>query len=845
MGKRGYPERRERRRERPAEGERLWMGSGISQPRSAATPAFRSGNGNNISGVLHLRAVPGSLVRATVTVALLVAVIAVAGGCLLATAPAAHAGETRQLASLTSASVVIDSVSPQVATPGGTVTVSGTVTNESRSPLSGLSIQLRSSAAPLGSRDSLTGYANGTLDADTPVGTPVLVTEGLPSGATAQWRVSLPVTAIGISRFGVYPLAAQAVDTIGLPVGTARTFLPFWPGAAASGMSQRLKIAWVWPLLNAPQQGICPQLTSNSLASSIAPGGRLGTLLAAGSAYAASDDLTWAVDPGLLQSVATMTNGYRVGGTAACSGGTAHSASPVAAQWLSGVRAVAASPQMFTAPYNDVDVAALSHQGLDGDLTSAYHQSEMAASSLLGTSSKASATTGPGQDSGSPVSSSIAWPADGLADSSVLANLAVNGIKTVVLSSGEMPAPSGTFIPDDAVASTPTATGTTMKVLLADSTITSVLGSASPAPGSSFAVSQRFLAETAMIAAESPNLPRSVVVAPPREWDPSPALAGQLLSESETASAPWLVPDSLAALASSPVSAPQADRMPPPDNQVAQGVELNASYLRQVGALDAQVRVYKSILFQPKAAYLSQLTAGVAATESSAWRGSAASAAGVRMLDRDLGYLSGAFRKVQIINSARATLVGSSGTLPVSIVNGLNQSIQVRLQATVPPDGRLTVTGQTAAGLITIGAFQTVTARLSVRSGAIGDTTIGLLLLGRDGTPLPGAPVSLSVQSTQFGSTLLVIIYVALGIFVLTAIARAIRRALRDDPPGRPPSGQAGGPEHSNEAERPEGMPTMVDGAATVESDNEGTAPRHPPEAPDDFADIRGSAGYT
>ena len=224
-----------------------------------------------------------------------------------------------------------------------------------------------------------------------------------------------------------------------------------------------------------------------------------------------------------------MTHAYRVGGTAGCIGGTPHSASPAAAQWLSGVRAISASQQMFTTPYDDVDVAALSHQGLDSDLTSAYHQSEVAATSLLGTSATGPGQPArPGQGSASPVPGSIAWPADGLADSSVLANLAVNGISTVVLSSNEMPAPSGTFIPDDAVASTPTATGTTMKVLLADSAITSVLGSATSAPGGSFAVSQRFLAETAMIAAESPNLARSVVVAPPREWDPSAALAGQL-----------------------------------------------------------------------------------------------------------------------------------------------------------------------------------------------------------------------------------------------------------------------------------------------------------------------------
>ena len=199
--------------------------------------------------------------------------------------------------------------------------------------------------------------------------------------------MSLSVSAIGIGRYGVYPLAAEAVDASGLRVGIERTFLPFWPGTAAADPSPRLKIAWVWPLLSAPQQGICPELTSNSLASSIATGGRLGTLLATGSAYAASAHLTWAVDPGLLQSVATMTHPYRVGGSADCTGAAAYPASPAATQWLSGVRAVSSGQQMFMTPYDDVDVAALTHQGLDSDLTNAYRLGAAAASAVLGTSS--------------------------------------------------------------------------------------------------------------------------------------------------------------------------------------------------------------------------------------------------------------------------------------------------------------------------------------------------------------------------------------------------------------------------------------------------------------------------
>ncbi len=784
-------------------------------------------------------AAPGSPARATVTLALVAALIAAASACMLASVPAARAGEGATVSSRSPASVVISSVSPQVARPGSTVTVSGTVTNTSHSALPAISVVLRSSASALTSRSDLASYARGTLDADTVVGDPATVSASLAPGATASWKLSLSVTAIGISQFGVYPLAVQADDGTGTAVGIEHTFLPYWPGASAAGMTRPLRVAWVWPLISAPQQGICSALTSNSLAASVASGGRLSTLLSAGSAHARAD-LTWAVDPGLLASVSTMTRGYQVGADTDCSGGGQHHASTAAAQWLSGVRATAASQQLFTTPYDDVDVAALTHQGLDNDLRSAYNLGRSTTGSLLGQSGKAGA---------------IAWPADGLADSSVLGNLAVNGISTTILASNEMPSTGGSFNPDDAVASTPTPAGTTMKVLLADSTLTSVLGSATSAPGSTFAVSQRFLAETAQIEAEDPGLARSVVIAPPREWNPSPALAGDLLSEST--STPWLTPDSLSSLATSAGSASQTSRQAPPDNQIS-GSELPGAYLRQVGQLGRAVRSFKSILAQPTQHYLDQLSTGVAATESSAWRGRGApSRDGTAMLQRVAAYLSGVDDKVQIINSGRITLVGSSGSLPVSIGNGLPEAIRVRLQASEPPNSRLRVTGYTPKGLITVGAGQTETVRVSVRSGAVGNTTMELQLFGQNGRALPGGPVALSVQSTQFGTTLLVIIFAALGVLVLTAIARAIRRGLRDTPPDPPSGPPPGSPddsprntsseaaEGSDEAKRSPAMPSGADGAATVGGDNDGTETRYPPEAPDDYARPRDWVRYT
>jgi hypothetical protein len=136
-----------------------------------------------------------------------------------------------------------------------------------------------------------------------------------------------------------------------------------------------------------------------------------------------------------------------------------------------------------------------------------------------------------------------------------------------------------------------------------------------------------------------------------------------------------------------------------------------------------------------------------------------------------------------------------------------------------------------------------------------------LRLYGKDGRPLPGDPVGLIVQSIQFGSTLLIIIFAALGVLVLTAIARAIRRSLRDAPgtpgdggPGNAPASAPDGgtadspgqvPDGGDEAKRSPAMPSEAGRDATVEAGNETTESRYPPEVPDDHARARDWARYT
>ena len=708
-------------------------------------------------------------------------------------------------------SITIDSMSPRYATPGSTVSVTGTVVNGTSQPKTGLQVQLYTSSAPFTSRDQMDGFLSqgdggGLVAAGTFFALPV----SLAPETTVPWHASFTVTAAGITTFGVYPVAAQVGDALGNVLASDQTLLPFWSGRQAAGLQRQLAIAWVWPLIDQPHHEVCAApaaddvLTNNGLAASLAPTGRLSALLAAGQANADAQ-LTWVIDPALLGDVQTMTRPYQVDLSSQCAGASTQPASRAATAWLSALRAVTSYQATVITPYADADVSALVHNGLNADLTSAYTTGYAVADQVLHRS----------------LAPSIAVPAGGKADISVLTTLATaDHISTVVLGSGEMPPlDTAVFQPDDAITSIRTPAGTTMHVLLADPVLTSVLsagntGSGVVAPGTQFAVSQRFLAETAMIAAEAPNSDRSIVVAPPSGWSPSAALADQLLSE--TVHAPWLAPTSLGSLAQTPDTYSSIARQPPPSNRASPG-ELSRGYLATVSGVDAALTVYKSMLSRPALSYVQSLDEERAAIESSAWR-SGGAGQGLALADSLSSYLSGEEDKVQIVVSAQVPMGGASGQIPVSIRNGGNKAIEVQLNASADnsPDRPSQLTFGGTRNVVTVPPGLAVTARLRVSSAPIGPTLIRLSLSSANGTPLTFADTSFTVVSTRYGRAILFLIGAAIGVLVLTSGFRAVRRGLNAGGRVTPEEGDPAG--------------TVVTGTSSA---------RPPTEAPDDLAEAR------
>ena len=755
-----------------------------------------------------------------------------------AAAPAAGAGAARTAAARTAGAhpwLAITSLSPTIAAPKGQVTVSGIVANPTSAPLQGLTVQLWSSGFPLSSRGAMNSYLTAQtaagLDTQVP-GAQVTLPGRLASHGTQSWTLTLNVTQAGMRTFGVYPLAAELASA-GAELDVARTFLPFWPGKPADRSVKPLAIGWLWPLIDTPQRGACTALLSNELEGSVAPGGRLNALLQAGaSAEGRSAMLTWAIDPALLSDVSAMKQPYQVGNHEDCTGGQAERASPAAAAWLSGVQSVTSQQDFFVTPYADVDMAALAHRALDGELSAAFIDGRIAAQKILGRTQRTTPAA-PGVV--------VAWPAGGVADYGVLEELAAQQqVQVMILDSRLMPPVTPVTYTPTAVTTTPNGAGGQMHVLLSDHQITQILAERRneipgvvpgpvPMPGSvrgqirqaaALAKEQWFLAETAMIAAEpGAGAGRAVVAAPPQRWDPSLPEAEALLSE--TVTAPWLRPATLASMVAAGAPAGSPARHPPPLHLVSRG-ELTGSLLRHVrNTLAAQVGLLDSILTTGGRGYLST---AVDAVESSAWRGGrrAQRPAG-QLLRRDLFFVRAKLSQVRIGVSSRVTLGGKAGDVPVSVRNNLPQKVTVRLKARPLAGENLVIAPYKET--ITVPPKSQVTVRIPVRASEAGSKTLELWLTTPRGAALPGQPTSLTVTATHFGTLAIVIITVALVVFVFSAAARAIRR-------GGPAEGGTG-----PEAEELDPMPSPGDPASGEDepgSVGPGTADEHRPAEEDD-----------
>jgi hypothetical protein len=675
----------------------------------------------------------------------------------------------------------------------------------------------------------------------------------LDPGRETTFDLRLPVGELRLTALGVYPLQLQVLGRQGDArrtddVGQAATFLPWFPG----GPPAPSRLAFLWPLVDVPARAPDDALLGEDALELLRPGtgaeapGRLAALLSAardgargecdpsppplrdadgtaepevpepdpaGPGTADPDvdldpgttcradavPLTFTVDPDLLETMVTLSREHAVlpGGTGDGEDGPRiEPGAPAAQSWLEDLRgalageaAAAGGPALPAAdlialPYADPDVVALTRQrsGLRDDVEQLR---------LLGTRTAAEITAAEPLDT-------VVHPPPGRLTSAALDAALGGGASAVVLEESALP-PRRAALDRTPGARTELTSASAGRVtaLVVEAGLSALLTATPDDPewqGARLA-EQRWIAETAMIAAERPGQSRTFLVAPPRRATVDPEVAAAVLRDAGRL--PWLCAVPLADVVAGtercesgaeppPTGVPEVedrgDLTSAPAGGARSAEPLTAAYVQEVAevrALGAQLTDEVLVAGTDQAAAVeARFLRSRARAVSSAWRDRREAGRQMfRLLEDDVADHRD---QVQILTSGRQLLTSDTGVIDVSISNALDQPVTVGVQLNDPVEARLT---STDTDVRTVGPAEVVPVRLRVEARTSGQFVVRATLLDRAGQPF-GEPAELVVRSTGYGRLALGITGVAAGVLLVAAGVRIVRRALH-----RPPTG--------------------------------------------------------
>ncbi|GAA3250851.1 DUF6049 family protein [Nonomuraea helvata] len=672
---------------------------------------------------------------------------------VVATAPGAAATKTAK-ASRQNISLSISSISPQPATSrADVIKFTGTLRNNSGAPMNGLSVRLRYSPQRFTNRASMAAYEsdqNPTAFLGNLSPTSRFDVQALAAGAQVTWEfIATPaqLTYPAIPSFGVYPVAVE-VSQFDTGITAQRTYVTYAPPTVPK--LPRNKLAIALPVIDQPHRATdSPLFLDDKLSQSVTGKGRLADL--ARIAQGASEKISWFVEPGLLDDLTTMSKAkYQV---KTKDGVQDRPASAEAASWLTTMRTALAASSVFAVPYADPDVAALAHQGLDAQPGKAIALGKQRLGALLG----------------HEVKTDVNWPPAGVLDADALDLLSVSTDKVdkVLLNPTTLPPqPPVPFTPD--AAATLDSVNGPVTALVADAGLSKLF---EPAAGTSTLLStQRFIAETAMIAAEpGQTSPRSIVIAPSRRWDPNPKLVTALLKAADKL--PWLRLTPLDSLKATRLAVPRAGLTYTDQDRKN---ELTAKYLAPVTDVTAKAQL-TSLITENKAP--SAFDAAVLRLTSSAWRNNTRAGRSAYKLVSTA--VTDQIKKIQITGSGpnrTRTLAGSSGAIPISVKNELGVPIALYIDVTSNNPELLQVNFAQKEPM-TIGPRQSgmVQVQMNAAPDTSGDAIVTVQLKTADGRPY-GEPQRLTIRTTGYTGIASVIVGAALTVMLAAVVTRVLRR---------------------------------------------------------------------
>ncbi|GAA3393451.1 DUF6049 family protein [Streptomyces roseoviridis] len=655
--------------------------------------------------------------------------------------------------------VSVDTLAPTAPVESDTLTITGTVTNESKQTVTEATVDLRvgprmTSRSEIDSVADRGGYRDGRDPAA--LGGPYTVKiPSLGAGLSRDFTLSVPVSKLELEEPGVYQLGVSLTGRTGgqsydRVLGIERTFLPYQPEAT----EKKTQLTYLWPLISTARVSAetganlqqTPVFENDELAAELAPGGRLHEMVALGKDL----PVTWVLDPDLLASVNAMTEPYMVkSGTTEVPGRN----QAVAEQWLNALEKAVQGRKVVALPFADPDLASLAHHGKEVPGSLSHLQQ---ATALASTTVETILHVKPSTD--------FSWPVDGAVDPSIMAVATSAGARNVI-------ARSDSFRDD--LSYTPTSArpiggGTT--AVVSDATLsTAFQGDMIRAEGSTLAV-QEFLAQSLAITLELPEDQRSVVVAPQRM--PTTSQAQSMAAALHGLSAQrWTQPLDLLAAATAKPDPDASKRVPSsrayPKKLRAQ--ELGTDAFEQMKTTRDELDDFKVILTAPDRV-VPPFTNAISREVSTSWRGQAPSAALYRR--EVLNYLRSLTAEVQLIDKSDLLLSGRSATIPVTVQNKLLQGVDgLVLRLVSGNKTRLKLNGGEAVSELPVkidgGHSQSV--KFTATANANGQVPMTAQLYTADGTPY-GKPMTFTVKVSEITPTVMLVIAGGVLLLVLAGV---------------------------------------------------------------------------
>jgi Family of unknown function (DUF6049) len=724
------------------------------------------------------------------------ATAAVAGATLLTgllqglQATSSQAAPGKAVGSRTAA-LSIDTLDPRVPTKDGTVTVSGTITNDGKAAITDAQVEVRiGPGGPLHSRSDMksatnrvgfTTLADGKEISGQPVEIPTI-----PVGSSVPYTLKVPVSALnldatGVYQFGVVLEGQDTVEPYNHVLGIKRTFLP-WYGDGES--AKPTEMTYLWPITDQPRIAArgdtdtaqSPIFLNDDLAQELAPGGRLDQMVQQGKQL----PVTWVIEPDLLATVEAMLKSYRVAGPG---GDVAHTTpgtgSAVARQWLNSLKAAVGGAPVVALPFGDTDLASLAHhgKGVSGTVSHVKDATVLGkgtVNTILGVQAQAN----------------VAWPVQGAIDSSIVSLARSGGMNRIIAS-------SATF-PENDLAYTPTAArplgGGTTGVVSDASLSNAFTGDMLHEQNANLAI-QSFVAQTLLITMQAPDKQRSLVVAPQRM--PSISQAQTMATAiTTTDTSPWTQSVDFNAAATAHPDAHASHRIPPasayPSSLRKQ--ELSTNAFQQLGETQRRLNNFVVIL-TIKDRVTVPFGNAMLRSMSTEWRGDPKSA--TRYRDAIGGYLQDLIGAVHILDKTTLTLSGRSGTIPITVKNDLGQPITgLVLRLTSGTNIRLEIRNPDQR--IAIDGGHTRTLKFQTKANANGTVRITAQLYTQNtaqSSALYGNYVQFDVKITKVTDLVMLIIGAGLLLLVLAGVRiyrQRKRQAAADGGDGGSGSGGTG-----------------------------------------------------